>query len=193
RSSWRQDPQGRRSRVLTNAAQLFGERGYREVRTGDIARAAGVAEGTLYYYFGSKNGLLQAAAEHYGRGLVEAMFDGVEGNSPGTELTGMIRRTFAYVGTNDTRFGVFLLAADPTNGRIASLANREVIVDRLALFFARLKDRGLIRPSSPRIQAKLCFGLVEAALRECFVDAEPATEGIYIHEVVECINGMLGL
>src|SRR5262245_42113156 len=44
-----------RSDLLTAAAQLFARRGFSEVAIADIARAAGVATGTFYRYFPSKD------------------------------------------------------------------------------------------------------------------------------------------
>lgn len=57
-----------RSQILAQALALFSERGYDAVGVQDIALAAGVTKPTLYHYFGSKRGLLDAVlAEHFGR------------------------------------------------------------------------------------------------------------------------------
>ena len=61
RSTWRKDPDGRRERILAAAARLFGEKRFGSVRSIDIARAAGVSEGTIYHHFGSKQDLLREA------------------------------------------------------------------------------------------------------------------------------------
>jgi AcrR family transcriptional regulator len=42
------------------AARLFAERGYEATSVREIVESAGVAKPTLYYYFGSKEGLAQA-------------------------------------------------------------------------------------------------------------------------------------
>lgn len=49
-----------RSIILDVALQLFSERGYDAVGVQEISVAAGVTKPTLYHYFGSKLGLLQA-------------------------------------------------------------------------------------------------------------------------------------
>ena len=48
----------RAEEILEVAARLFADRGFHRTTTKDIAEAAGVAEGTLYNYFDSKDALL---------------------------------------------------------------------------------------------------------------------------------------
>lgn len=49
--------------IVAAAATLFGKRGYANTTVEDVAAAAGVAPGTIYNYFKSKDGLLQAILE----------------------------------------------------------------------------------------------------------------------------------
>ena len=49
-----------RARILNAATTLFRERGYEETTMRGIARAAGVSLGNTYYYFPSKESLIQA-------------------------------------------------------------------------------------------------------------------------------------
>ena len=46
-----------RARILTAAAELFGEHGFAATSTRDLATAAGIAAGTLFNYFPSKEAL----------------------------------------------------------------------------------------------------------------------------------------
>ena len=106
-----------------------------------------------------------------------------------------MRRAFAYVRFSDPLFGVFLLADDPGDSMFAKRANREEIVVRLSELFARWRERGAITATDPRVLAELCFGLVEAALRECYArgTATHANEETYIAEVARCLRALLGL
>lgn len=54
------DPEAKRAAVLAAASARFADEGFRLVSTGAIARAAGVAEGTVFHHFGSKHQLLEA-------------------------------------------------------------------------------------------------------------------------------------
>ncbi len=49
-----------RSAILACALDLFASRGYDAVGVQEIADAAGITKPTLYHYFGSKHGLLEA-------------------------------------------------------------------------------------------------------------------------------------
>lgn len=46
--------------ILETSARLFGEKGYRETKTDQIAEEAGVSKGLLFHYYGNKGGLYQA-------------------------------------------------------------------------------------------------------------------------------------
>jgi AcrR family transcriptional regulator len=58
----------RRDQILSAAHAVFATKGYRESTVGDIADAAGIAKGTLYLYFRSKDEIYWAALH---RGLDE--------------------------------------------------------------------------------------------------------------------------
>lgn len=53
-----------RERLLKVGTRLLASRGLRGTRATDVARAAGVAVGTLYLHFGDKDGLAHAALSH---------------------------------------------------------------------------------------------------------------------------------
>jgi AcrR family transcriptional regulator len=50
----------RRNQILDAATQVFAEKGFHRATIKDIARAAGIADGTLYIYFASKTEVLLA-------------------------------------------------------------------------------------------------------------------------------------
>ncbi len=55
-----------RSIIIEQALNLFAARGYDAVSVQEIVDAAGVTKPTLYHYFGSKHGLLDAVlSEHF--------------------------------------------------------------------------------------------------------------------------------
>ena len=52
--------QARENTIVAAAGKLFAERNFDEVTVGEIAKQAGVAEGTVYLYFESKAALMRA-------------------------------------------------------------------------------------------------------------------------------------
>ncbi len=66
------DP-NRRSEILRAARAVFQEVGYAEARMAEIAKRAGIAAGTLYLYFPSKEALAQALGDDYINRLAESV------------------------------------------------------------------------------------------------------------------------
>ncbi len=54
-----------RQRLMDCALSLFSQRGYHAVGVRDIVGTAGVTKPTLYHYFGSKQGLVEALLQHH--------------------------------------------------------------------------------------------------------------------------------
>ncbi|MBN3524523.1 TetR family transcriptional regulator [Paenibacillus apiarius] len=50
--------------LLQSAIELISEKGYQKTSVGDIVKKAGVAQGTFYIYFPTKNDIVPAVAEH---------------------------------------------------------------------------------------------------------------------------------
>ena len=48
----------KRQRILDAALKVFAERGYYNAKVAEVARQAGVADGTIYLYFENKDDLL---------------------------------------------------------------------------------------------------------------------------------------
>lgn len=53
-------PDVRRTEIMDAADRLFHEKGYHETAVSDIVKENGVAQGTFYYYFKSKEAVLEA-------------------------------------------------------------------------------------------------------------------------------------
>jgi AcrR family transcriptional regulator len=57
--------ENRRNQLIDIALALFAERGLENVSTKDVAAEAGVAQGLIYHYFGSKDDLLAAVFQRH--------------------------------------------------------------------------------------------------------------------------------
>lgn len=96
--SRRYDPAETRQRVLEAANMLFQTKGFVSTGTADIARAADVSEGSIFYHFGSKKNLLIELGRQYGQNMIAAMDRG-EGLDKLTIETTM-NRCFDYCATH---------------------------------------------------------------------------------------------
>src|SRR5215510_8087496 len=64
------EPLPKRDAILRAAIDVFAERGFFNAQVADVARAAGVAAGTVYLYFRSKDDLLVSIFERTMRDTV---------------------------------------------------------------------------------------------------------------------------
>ena len=61
---WERRPDDRPQELLEAAVRVFAQHGYRAARLEQVAEAAGVTKGTIYYYFRNKEDLFRQAIEH---------------------------------------------------------------------------------------------------------------------------------
>jgi AcrR family transcriptional regulator len=59
------DPEVRRKELIVAAGTLFKEKGCEQTSISDIVKKVGVAQGTFYYYFESKDAVLDAVLDSY--------------------------------------------------------------------------------------------------------------------------------
>lgn len=65
----------RKQAILQAAARLFARQGFRHTSVADISKLTGVAQGTIFYHFSSKEGLFIAALEQVRRTIVAQVQD----------------------------------------------------------------------------------------------------------------------
>lgn len=80
----------KRDAILRAATEVFARRGYFQSQVADIARAAGVAAGTVYLYFRSKDDLLVSIFE---RTMQETLAEGAAAIAGVTDPRERLRRT----------------------------------------------------------------------------------------------------
>ena len=93
----RGDAETRRAAILDAALRVFGQYGYRRTTMDDIAREAGIAKGTIYLSFASKEEVFQALS----RRLAQRMLAGAETarHRPGTTAGKLTAMHTAWFGT----------------------------------------------------------------------------------------------
>jgi AcrR family transcriptional regulator len=131
--------------ILATASRLFATRGYSRTTTAEIAREAGVAEGTLYHHFGSKDGvfltLFDKTMEGYLAGIEEILSRGATGRET---LSAFARFHFDHVSLRKEQY-LILLRDFPTHLTVEHFASgspqREKL-DRITTLFSRILSRG---------------------------------------------------
>lgn len=139
-----------RSQILASALRLFAARGYDAVGTQEIVDDAGLTKPTLYHYFGSKQGLLDALlAAHYDD-LLERVASAADYHHdlPGT-LNRVAAAYFAYAAEHPEFYRMqlsmwFAPRHSVSYQSMARLAGRQQALLE-ALFLAAADDHGNMR------------------------------------------------
>ena len=131
--------------ILATASRLFAEKGYSQTTTAEIAREAGVAEGTLYHHFGSKDAifltLFDETMEGYLAGIEALLARGATGRET---LSAFARFHFDHVARRRERY-LLLLRDFPVHLAVEHFAGRSPQrekLDRITELFSRILARG---------------------------------------------------
>lgn len=131
--------------ILATASRLFAEKGYSQTTTAEIAREAGVAEGTLYHHFGSKDGIFLTLFDETMEGFLSGIEEILAGGQTGREsLSALVRFHFGYVSRHGEQF-LILLRDFPIHLTVEHLAAgspQRVRIDRITELFSRVLARG---------------------------------------------------
>lgn len=87
--------EARRTQILMGAAQVFAQKGYHKATTKQIARAAGVSEGTIYNYFSTKRDLLFAMVDQIAFDSLRPIVTGDAAAEPRDLLNALVRDRFS--------------------------------------------------------------------------------------------------
>jgi TetR/AcrR family transcriptional regulator, transcriptional repressor for nem operon len=84
-------PPGKRERLAAAAARVFHERGVEKTTLADIAKLAEVPVGNVYYYFKTKDQLIQAAIGSHERALRDMIGELERHEDPADRLRELVR------------------------------------------------------------------------------------------------------
>lgn len=151
-----------RAGILTAAADLFRERGYRAATLDDIARRIGVSKPTLYGYFRSKEELL-AAIFHRAMSLFERDLAAIRasGEPPVTQLRRLIRFHVGAVIAERSFLAVFFSEEANLPPRLSrAIRRRKARYDRMvrAIVEAGIRQ-GSVRTANPRLLVFALLGM----------------------------------
>jgi AcrR family transcriptional regulator len=131
--------------ILATASRLFAEKGYANATTSEIAREAGVAEGTLYHHFGSKDGIFLTLFDETIDGFLAGIEELLARESPGREmLAALTRFLFDYVSRHREQY-LILLRDFPVHLTVEQFdkdSPRREKLDRITELFSRVLARG---------------------------------------------------
>lgn len=150
-----------RAGLIESALTLFAARGYEAVGVQEIVATAGVTKPTLYHFFGSKLGLLEALVEEYATPLDEAVATacaGYQRDLPAT-LDGVAIAYLDYSAANPLYYrfelasGFAAREGDPHRLVLAHHARRRVAIEEM--FRVATREHGNMRGRERRYAVSL--------------------------------------
>ena len=158
-------PGPKRDAILRAAIDVFAERGFFNAQVADVARVAGVAAGTVYLYFKSKDDLLVSIFERSMReGLTLGRATVIDLRDPGERLRRLARAHLARLGADRNLAIVFQVELRQSTKFMERLS-ATLLRDYLGLIREAIADGqrgGLFRADvKATAMAKMLFGALD--------------------------------
>ena len=154
--------------ILAAARRLMEQKGADALIMDEIAQAAGVAKGTIYLYFQSKDELIQALLSQ----VAEAIAHDLEGilanpDPPREKLRQVANLLLNYVDRESTLFPVYLRElVRSKSGKETTLTSHQQLEERILALITQVFAEGIAAKqfilADPRLLSFLLKGLVRA-------------------------------
>jgi len=171
----------KRERILDAAERIFARHGFFAAKVSDVAKEAGVADGTIYLYFKSKDDLLISLFERRMRQLNGVLKAAIAGKPPRVALEAFIRAYLQVIHDEPVASEVLTIELRQSSKFMKEYANPEFVdfLRTLGGIIAAAQAAGELDPAIPsHIAARMIFGVLdELALAWVLARARPPTIG----------------
>lgn len=151
-----EEPRSKPQLIMAAALELFSEKGFSATRLDEVARRAGVAKGTLYLYFDSKQDLFIKVVEHALRQNIaplEQAFKAHKGS-----VAGFLETVFQTLGQRlgEGNLGVMpkMILAEAAHFPELAAYYRDHVIKRVHRFFTAVIERGIAEGEFREVEAK---------------------------------------
>lgn len=154
----------KRARILDAAERVFAQRGFFASRVSEIAKDAGVADGTIYLYFKSKDDLLISLFESRMRQVNDALRTAVAEAPPSEQLHAFIRTYLKLVHDEPAAAEVLTIELRQSSKFMKEYENPEFVdfLRTLGKLIADGQKRGELDASIPsHVAARMIFGMLD--------------------------------
>jgi len=156
----------KRERILEASERIFARRGFFHARVSEIAREAGVADGTIYLYFKSKDDLLISLFESRMERVTQALTAAVAGAGAGARarLLAFIDRYAALIADNPALAEVLTVELRQSSKFMKEYQSRQFgeFLKLLAALVADGQAAGDFDPNLPApVVARAIFGMLD--------------------------------
>jgi AcrR family transcriptional regulator len=183
----------KRSLIIRSARQLFAERRFDAVSVPEIVKLAGVAQGTFYRYFTSKNALIDALSQELGAAVASAIRPIFKADEPfSAQLELILKTALATTAQYQDILGFLntdaMLFAETPQGE----AQRAPFLQMLTQKLEHDQTQGFVRKNADvRVLARLVDSALNRMARDCLVDQIGVSNETYLAQTVLFLQAAL--
>jgi TetR/AcrR family fatty acid metabolism transcriptional regulator len=173
----------KRERILAAAERIFARHGFFAARVSEIAKEAGVADGTIYLYFKSKDDLLISWFEQRMTRVNEAMRAAIADQPPSAPLRTMIRTYLQLVSDEPVAAEVLTLELRQSSKFMKEYENPKFaeFLRMLGGVIADGQARGELDDTIPsHLAARMIFGILDELALAWVLAKQPIAGGAAI-------------
>ncbi len=164
------DPNKKRQ-ILDAARSLFQEKGYAGTRMSEVANRAGLAAGTLYLYFDSKEALAQALGDSYLKRLAESVAPYLEEVDTAQAIADSVHAALSFSAEEREELRFIGLSLGLGTGCERTPAQMQ-LHQMLATSLQRRIERKQVYDYDPQVLAELLGGLLEWVSQQIMINGE---------------------
>lgn len=189
----------KREQILDAAVTVFSTRGYRATLVDEIAQEAGVAKGTLYLYFQSKEQMyMEALRENIEKlhALTSARME--EASSTWDKIKALVAARLEFGKTHKDflriylyEFAVSYAAQGKVSQRIKALVQKES--DQLRCIFEKGIRAGEVRAAPPEQLVAILQDIVRGIMAGRVIEMRPSESELNADQIVDLLRKGLGV
>ena len=169
----------KRAQILKAAATIFAKKGYDKAKISEIARLAGVGDGTIYEYFRNKEDILFSLPEERTRELIQIHREHIEGIShPGRRFSILVKDYLDYLQVNRD-YASLVIFELRYNRNFYRIKGYDLFREFGKLFIDAIRngqEDGLFRKEAdPILSTKMVFGLIDHTMLTWLLFQRPPT------------------
>ena len=154
----------KRERILAAAERVFARHGFFAAKVSEIAKEAGVADGTIYLYFKNKDDLLISLFENRMRQVNETLRVAIDGLPPLDQLRALIRTYLKLIHDEPAAAEVLTIELRQSNKFMKEYDNAAFadFLRMLGGIVARGQELGVMDAAVPaHVAARMIFGALD--------------------------------
>jgi AcrR family transcriptional regulator len=179
--------EARRTQILLGAAQVFSEKGFHKATTKEIAKAAGVSEGTIYNYFTTKRDLLVAMIDLLAIQSLKNIIMAEPTEDP-RQLFAAIMRNRHQLAVERGHLIIPIIAEIFTDAELREIMYQQIVTPLAAHLEAYIQthiDAGHFRPINPMVATRTFVGSLLVNFARKLSGLDPRYNAISIDELIE--------